>query len=96
MLFCIPGFSAVLHHFLHFQCSSLFVLFKIQSFSRVLVAYAYNPSYSGGRDQEDCGSKPAWANSSARPYLKKKIPKKRACEVAQGIGPEFKLQYHKK
>jgi hypothetical protein len=25
----------------------------------VLVAHAYNPSYSGGRDQEDCGSKPA-------------------------------------
>jgi hypothetical protein len=21
----------------------------------VLVAHAYNPSYSGGRDQEDCG-----------------------------------------
>jgi hypothetical protein len=26
--------------------------------SQVLVAYACNPSYSGGRDQEDCGSKP--------------------------------------
>jgi hypothetical protein len=24
-----------------------------------LVAHAYNPSYSGGRDQEDYGSKPA-------------------------------------
>jgi hypothetical protein len=23
-----------------------------------------NPSYSGGRDQEDHGSKPAWANGS--------------------------------
>jgi hypothetical protein len=29
-----------------------------------LVAYAYNPSYSGGRDQEDCGSKLAQADSS--------------------------------
>jgi hypothetical protein len=32
------------------------------------------PSYSGGRDQEDHGSKPAWANqtnSSTRPYLEK-------------------------
>jgi hypothetical protein len=28
------------------------------------VAHAYNPSYLGGRDQEGCGSKPAWANSS--------------------------------
>jgi hypothetical protein len=25
------------------------------------VAYTCNPSYSGGRDQEDCGSKPGWA-----------------------------------
>jgi hypothetical protein len=30
----------------------------------VLVAHAYNPSYLGGRDQEDLGSNPAWANSS--------------------------------
>jgi hypothetical protein len=29
----------------------------------VLVAHAYNPRYLGGRDQEDHGSKPAWANS---------------------------------
>jgi hypothetical protein len=27
--------------------------------SRVLVAHAYNPSYSGGRDQEDHGLKSA-------------------------------------
>jgi hypothetical protein len=27
----------------------------------VLVAHTYNPSYSGGRDQEDCLSRPAWA-----------------------------------
>jgi hypothetical protein len=27
------------------------------------MAHAYNPSYSGGRDQEDHGSKPAQANS---------------------------------
>jgi hypothetical protein len=29
----------------------------------VLVAHACNPSYSGGRDQEGHGSKPAQANS---------------------------------
>jgi hypothetical protein len=29
-----------------------------------LVAHACNQSYSGGRDQEDGGSKPAQANSS--------------------------------
>jgi hypothetical protein len=34
------------------------------------VAHACDPSYSRGKDQEDCGSKPAWANSSARHYLK--------------------------
>jgi hypothetical protein len=28
------------------------------------VTFAYSPSYSEGRDQEDCGSKPAQANSS--------------------------------
>jgi hypothetical protein len=31
--------------------------------SWMLVAHACNPSYSGGRDQEDHGLKPAWANS---------------------------------
>jgi hypothetical protein len=32
--------------------------------SWVLVAHACNPSYSGGRDQEDCGLRPAQENSS--------------------------------
>jgi hypothetical protein len=32
-------------------------------------------SYSGGRDQEDHGLKPAWANSSSRPYLEKPFTK---------------------
>jgi hypothetical protein len=36
------------------------------------VAQAYNPSYSGGRDQKDNGSKPAWENSSQYPVSKKK------------------------
>jgi hypothetical protein len=31
--------------------------------SQVPVAHACDPSYSGGRDQEDCGSKPPQANS---------------------------------
>jgi hypothetical protein len=42
----------------------------------VLVAHACNSSYSGGRDQEELSSNPAGANSSARPYLKKKKKKK--------------------
>jgi hypothetical protein len=45
--------------------------------SRVLVAQACNPSYSGGRDQKDRGSKPAWANSSQDPILIKPFTKKK-------------------
>jgi hypothetical protein len=30
-----------------------------KQFSQALAAHTYNPSYSGGRDQEDRGSKPA-------------------------------------
>jgi hypothetical protein len=64
------------------------------------VAHTYNPSYSGGRDQEDCSSKLAPANSSAKPYLKKekkrkKTSQKRAGEVTQGVVPQFKSQYYK-
>jgi hypothetical protein len=39
------------------------------------VAHACNPSYSGGRDQEDHSSKPAWANSPSRLYLEKPLTK---------------------
>jgi hypothetical protein len=39
------------------------------------MAHAHNPSYSGGRDQEDCGLKLAQENSSARPYLEKLFTK---------------------
>jgi hypothetical protein len=50
----------------------------------VPVAHAYNPSYSGSRDQEDHNSKPAWVNSSQDPILK--IPNtKRAGRVAQVV-----------
>jgi hypothetical protein len=57
----------------------------------VTVAHTCNPSYTGGRDQEDRGGlKPAQANSSSRPYLKKKktLHKNRAGGVAQREGPE--------
>jgi hypothetical protein len=43
---------------------------------QALVAHTCNPSYSGGRDEEDHGSKPAWANSSRDHILKKPITKK--------------------
>jgi hypothetical protein len=54
------------------------------------------PATQEARDQEDRSSKPALAKSSMRPYLGKKPSQKRAGGVAQAIGPEFKLQYHKK
>jgi hypothetical protein len=58
------------------------------------LAQTCNPSYSGDRDQEDRDSKPAWANSET---LSEKNPsQKRAGGGAQGVGPEFKPQYHKK
>jgi hypothetical protein len=59
------------------------------------VAHACNPSYSGGRDQEDQSLKPVWANSSWDP-ISKKPSTKRAGGVAQDIDPEFKTQYCKK
>jgi hypothetical protein len=34
------------------------------------VAHTHNPSYSGGRDQEDHGSKPAQANTLQDPISK--------------------------
>jgi hypothetical protein len=61
----------------------------------VPVAHAYNPSYSGGRDQENHGSKSAQANSLKNPISKEKSSQKRADGVVQGGGPKFKLQNHK-
>jgi hypothetical protein len=40
----------------------------------VLVAPAYNPSYSGNRDQEDC-PEASLGKQSARPYLEKPFTK---------------------
>jgi hypothetical protein len=41
------------------------------------VAYTCNPSYSGGRDQEDHGSKPSQVNTSSTSTAKKKKKKLR-------------------
>jgi hypothetical protein len=60
------------------------------------VAYAFDPGYSGGRDQEDQNLKPDQANSSRDPILKNPIMKSWAGGMAQGEGPEFKPQYRKK
>jgi hypothetical protein len=55
-----------------------------------LVAHSCNPSYSGGRDQEDHRSKPVWANSLQDPISEKNTSQKRDGGVAQGEGLEFK------
>jgi hypothetical protein len=55
------------------------------------MAHVCNPRYSGGRDQEDSGSKPAWAEFT-RSYPNT-LHKNRAGGVVQGEGPEFKPQY---
>jgi hypothetical protein len=58
------------------------------------MAHTYNPSYSGEREQEDFGSKPAQANSLRDLILKKPITV--AGGATQDIGPEFKPQLSKK
>jgi hypothetical protein len=55
------------------------------------VALVCNPSYSGDRDQEDHGSKPAQANVTMKPYLKRPFTK---IELVEDL--EFKPQYCKK
>jgi hypothetical protein len=52
------------------------VLSQIKSGGQVLVSHTCNLSHSGGRDQEDRGSKPAQASSSRDPILKIPITKK--------------------
>jgi hypothetical protein len=57
------------------------------------VANVYNPSYTGGRDQEDH----CWNPVIVHQNLSQKNPSQTmAGGVAQGVGPEFKPQYCKK
>jgi hypothetical protein len=58
------------------------------------VAGTYNSSYSGGRDQRvKVRSQPGQIVHET--LSQKKPSQKRAGGVAQGVGPEFKLQYSK-
>jgi hypothetical protein len=73
---------------------------RIQCPSQALVAPAYNPSYSDGRDQETQGSEIRRIEVQSQPRQivhetlsrKKSITKKKTGGVAQGVGPEFKPQ----
>jgi hypothetical protein len=53
----------------------------------VLVAHTYNPSYSGGRDQEDLCLKPLWANSFGDPISKIPNNKKELQSGSSGRAP---------
>jgi hypothetical protein len=55
------------------------------------VTHACNPAYSRGRDQEDCSTQSAWANSLRNSISKKPLTKK-AGGMAEGVGLEFKPQ----
>jgi hypothetical protein len=61
-----------------------------------IVAHTSNPSYSEGRDQEDCGSKQAWKIVCKILFQKNPTQKNRVGGVVQGISPEFKPQYCEK
>jgi hypothetical protein len=62
----------------------------------MLVAHPCNPSHSGGGDQEDLSSKPTQKTVRKTLSEKKNPPQERAGGENQGVGSEFKLQYHKK
>jgi hypothetical protein len=79
----MPKVTLEISGFLHLRNTNM---------SWALVFHAFNPSYPGGRDQEDPGLKPDLANSLRDPILKIPITK-RSGGVAQGEGPEFKPQY---
>jgi hypothetical protein len=60
---------------------------------KTILAHAYIPNYSEGRDQENSGLKPSQANSSWNSISKKKPSpkKKRTGRVAQDVGPNSNL-----
>jgi hypothetical protein len=55
--------------------------------SQAPVAHAYNPSYSGGRDWEDCSSKPTQGRSSQDPISKMPNTKKGWWSSSSGSAP---------
>jgi hypothetical protein len=81
-----------------FQISTLCIDWwnNLKSFlGQAPVAHACNPSYSGGRDQENHSSKPALGNSSWDAISKILKYTKSVGEVSQGANTEFKIWYHK-
>jgi hypothetical protein len=60
------------------------------------VVHACNASYSGGKDQERLWFKGQPGQIVCETLISKTPITKRTGGVAQGVGPEFKPQYHKK
>jgi hypothetical protein len=82
----------VLHHpndILDFLCTPIFFFlsFFLFFFSCSTVAWTRPIPW---------GTPPAQVNSSARPYVEKNPLQNKAGGVAQGVGPNFKSQYHQK
>jgi hypothetical protein len=71
------------------------VFFYDFKFPTVCISFVVRKRLVTLATQEDCGSKSAQANNSGDPILKKthhkKKKKKKAGEMAQGVGPKFKL-----
>jgi hypothetical protein len=63
---------------------------------QVLVAHAYNLSYSGGRVQEDRGLRSQPGQIVLKTLSQKTLHKNRTGGMAQSEDPEFKPQYCKK
>jgi hypothetical protein len=65
---------------IEFQGRNLFVISPFRNFKRerhwTPVAHACNPSYSGGKNQVGCASKPAWISSLPDTILKIPFTKK--------------------
>jgi hypothetical protein len=55
------------------------------------VAHDYNPSYSGGRDQEDHSLKPVPGKEFLRPYLEKNLSQKKKKKRAGGVAQVVKV-----
>jgi hypothetical protein len=72
----ILDYKGILKYLIYIYYFSFSGLIYKSTYGWVPVAHACTPGYSAGRDREDRGSKPAWANSSQDPILKKSIAKK--------------------
>jgi hypothetical protein len=84
----------------HAPCTRIIrSLLKMHTAGQVPEAHTCNPNYSGGRDWEDHGSKPAQANTLPAQASEKKgwwSGSSGRVPASQVWGPEFKLQYSQK